>query len=99
MERFKVIKKKNNEYYVSPPYTLLLNYNISQLPFDTNFIIYDFYNFNLIDFYKYIISKYNAQVAVQSTFPFFVFYFTKENAILFAKELDERVTYKMTGGA
>lgn len=95
MERFKVIKKKNDEYYVSPPYTLLLNYNISSLPFDTNFIIYDLYNFDLINFYKYIISKYKAQVAVQSTFPFFVFYFTKENANLFAKELDERAAQKL----
>lgn len=90
MENFIVCKSGEylGEFIVSASAKLLLsltNFDTSAEP------IYNLFNFNLADLYKYVITTYNAKVRVLPEFPFFVITFlTREDAKKFADELNER---------
>lgn len=90
MENFIVCKSNEflGEFIVSASAKLLL----SLTNFDTSAeAFYNLFNYNLENFYKYVITTYNAHVRVRPEFPFFIITFlTREEANKFAEELNER---------
>lgn len=93
MESYKVEKNTSNlKYYIAPTAYLLESYKPKFYPFYYTSLIVECYNFSLQDFYKYVISKYDAKIYIEKTFPYFKTYFTeKRKAEEFCKEINERI--------
>lgn len=92
-EYYKVEKSSSNlKYYITPTAHLLEIYEPKNYPFCYTNLIVECYNFSLRDFYKYLISKYDAKIHVEKTFPYFKIYFAeKRKAEDFCKEVNERI--------
>ena len=86
------IEEKDNRYFVIPTAENVLNhYNRFEMPYDSNWEIYRYFNYSPEDFIKYIISSFEAHVIIQYEFPWMKFYFTKySNAERFKEELEKR---------
>lgn len=93
VEYYKVEKQvSNSKYYITPTAYLLQTYKPQQYPFCYTSLIVDCYNFPLRDFYKYIISKYNAKIYIEKIFPYFKIYFVeKRKAEEFCKEVNRLI--------
>lgn len=87
------IEMKNNKYYVVPTAEYLLeHFDRHSFPYDSNWEIYKLFNYPAEDFFKYIISIYNAIVEFQYEFPWVSFYFeTYSKAEQFKIELEKRI--------
>lgn len=93
VEYYKVEKNPiNSKYYLAPTAHLLQTYEPRQYPFCYTSLIIECYNFFPRDFYKYLISKYDAKISVEKIFPYFKTYFAeKRKAEEFCKEVNERI--------
>lgn len=87
------IDELEGRFYVTPTAAHVLQvFDRFSFPYDTNWEIYRRFNYPAEDFFKYIISTYNAKVVFQFEFPWVSFYFTKySEAEFFKKELEERL--------
>lgn len=92
-EYYKVEKhSSNSKYYITPTAFLFETYEAKNYPFYYTSLIVDCYNFSLCDFYKYLILKFDAKIAVEKTFPYFKILFNeKRKAEEFCKEVNERI--------
>ena len=93
-EYYKVEKHSSNlKYYLAPTAYLLETYEAKTYPFCYTNLIVDCYNFPIRDFCKYIISKFDAKIAIEKTFPYFKILFNeKRKADDFCNEINERMT-------
>lgn len=92
MEYFKVVNDKN--YYVIAPTSILLppTKDPEEWPFCFLSLIIQCYNFSIDNFFKYIISKFKAQVLVNEEWPhFFIVFKNKNDADNFCKEINLRM--------
>lgn len=100
MDDYKIdtIKRKERTsdsfiYLVRPTTKIIqqfLQNHIVFFPFTIHYVFLSKYNFTVENFYKYLISKFNATVEAVPQFPFFKFYFTNiKDAQDFVKELTE----------
>lgn len=89
---FKVEKNtSNSKYYITPTAALLNTYQAKDFPFCYTNLIVGCYNFSIKKFYQYIISKFDAKISIEKTYPYFKTYFNeKSKAEEFCKELNER---------
>ena len=90
-EYFKV-EKDDKHYILHPTSYVIENYEARAFPFCYTSLIIGAYNFSFKDFYKYIISKFDAKISVEKQYPYFRIYFCeKKNADKFHKELNSRI--------
>ena len=90
-EYFKV-EKDDKHYVLLPTSYVIKNYEARVFPFCYTSLIVEAYNFSFKDFYKYIISKFDAKTSVEKQYPYFRIYFCeKKNADKFHKELNSRI--------
>lgn len=87
------IEEKNEKFYVIPTAEYLLeHFDRFSFPYDSNWEIYKLFNYPAEDFFKFIISNYEAHVVFQQEFPYVEIFFTKYiNAEYFQKELEKRI--------
>lgn len=87
------IEEKNEKFYVIPTAEYLLeHFDRFSFPYDSNWEIYKLFNYPAEDFFKFIISNYEAHVIFQQEFPYVEIFFTKYiNAEYFQKELEKRI--------
>lgn len=90
---FKVEKDaKGKNYLIVPTSHLLESYEASNFPFCYTSFIVDCYNFSLSDFYRYLISKFNAKIPVDKKYPYFKTQFPERSkAQQFCDELNSRM--------
>lgn len=88
------VETKNDKYYVIPTVEHILeNFDRFSFPYDSNWEIYKLFGYEPEDFFKFIISVYEAHVVLQFEFPWVSFYFDKySNAETFKNELENRAT-------
>ena len=86
------IETKNNKNYVIPTSNYVLeHFDKKSFPYDSNWEIFCLFNFPPEDFFKYIISVYEARVEFKKDFPWVSFYFPSYiKAEQFKKEVEER---------
>ena len=90
-EYFK-IEKDDKHYILHPTAYVIENYEAREFPFCYTSLIVEAYNFSIKDFFKYIISNFQAKVSVEKQYPYFKIYFCeKKNIDKFHKELNSKI--------